>query len=45
MEDVIEFFYSDVALVSEWHSDGHHMDLADMSSDPLTQLILEEEED
>ena len=45
MEDVIEYYYSDVALVTAWHSDGHHSDLADMSSDPLTLLILEEEED
>ena len=45
MEDVIEYYYSDVALVSTWHSDGHHSDLADYASDPLTQLILQEEED
>lgn len=44
MEDVINYYYDDVVLVSTWQSDGHHSDLADMSSDPLTQLILEEEE-
>lgn len=43
--EIISNFYGDNVELMEWfQEDGHHSDLADFSSDPLMQLIAEEEE-